>query len=374
MASNTTSGKFGSALALLEESLVPTGSTVVSPLYEEHQTFTSPPAIEALAALNALAAAAGYAGQHGTPAIDAVLSHAAELRNIVNTSTNGEQNLEVDALLSIGDELKMRLAAAGMPLPPSPFLTGAASEKKRKNESLAYGSVSKQPRYGNTTNKTQFPVLAASAAQGAGSASAGVPAPSAQPANQLLLQQTLQQLIRHYQMQNQQQQQNNGATTVTNPNNQQQQPAAAALFHRATPAASNPQQNSPSTQRQHHHQFKDLPPLAAPSSPTFAAVTAALGLHQWSLSEAALLVQFRATCAVLDSVGRDIAFTNVLQLKNNKQALLDMIRGVVEAERSKNASATPLNNRSERGVTDTTVEDLQASKRQVDEEEDVDIL
>jgi hypothetical protein len=299
-------------------------------LVAPHQhTFTSPPGVEALAALNALAAAAGYAGQHGTPAIDAVLSHAADLRNLV---TSGQQ--EVDALISIGDALKSRLAADGMPLPPSPFLTGTAgagavaeSEKKRKNEALDLGFISKYPRNSNEPTRAIVPITSS---QGIATVLPPPPAPSAAPGQvqpgQLQLQQALQQLIRHYQT-HMHQQQPHKTSTASNP-----PPPPPIVFHRATPAATvpppPPPAPRPSAQQQQQQQQQ------SPPNPTFAAVTTALNLHQWSPSEAALLVQFRVTCAVLDSVGRDIAFTNVLQLQNNKEALLAMIRGVVGADRA----------------------------------------
>jgi hypothetical protein len=303
------------------------------------QTFTSPPGVEALAALNALAAAAGYAGQHGTPAIDAVLSHAADLRNLVSS---GQQ--EVDVLLSIGDALKTRLADAGMPLPPSPFLTGSAAggtgtEKKRKNDKLDFESTSKQPRH-DTSIKFTLPSLSTTAPtlppRPLPPPPAAMPGPSSQP-SQLQLQQALQQLMRHYQTQMHPHQQT--TTSASKPPH--------VLFHRATPgsAAVPPPPSAPTTAPLKQQQ--STPPSA--STPSFADVTTALGLHQWSPSEAALLVQFRATCAVLDSVGRDIAFTNVLQLQNSKEAVLDMIRGVVGRDRG-NRSDLPTLHSSE-GVT-----------------------
>lgn len=308
--------RVGEGAVLPEERfLVPTAGVV--PL-SQMETFTSPPGVQALAALNALAAAAGYAGQHGTPAIDAVLSHAADLRNLI---TNGEQ--EANALLSIGDALKTRLAAEGMPLPPSPFLTGASagaggsgSEKKRKNEDLGFGSVAKQPRQDNNKDSSLLPIPTTALA-----ARPLLPPPPSAVPGQVQLQQALQQLIRHYQtqMHQQQQQQQHSSTSTAS-----KHPPPAVLFHKATPATvPPPPAPTTATPKQQHQQQSTPPP------PSFAAVTTALGLHQWSSVEAALVVQFRATCAVLDSTGRNIAFTNVLQLQNDKEALLDMIRGVV---------------------------------------------
>jgi hypothetical protein len=203
------------------------------------ETFTSPPGVEALAALNALAAAAGYAGQHGTPAIDAVLSHAADLRNLV---TSGQQ--EVDTLLSIGYALKTRLAEAGMPTPPSPFLMSAAAggmEKKRKNENLgASDTIVKQPRLNSNVHvppsapTAPIPVVppppAAAAAGGTGVAQP--------PPSQIQLQQALQHLIRHYQMHHHQQQQQPPFPATA-------RPAAPVLFHRATPALPPPPPSQP---------------------------------------------------------------------------------------------------------------------------------
>lgn len=290
-----------------ERSLV--AKTGVAPV-SQIETFTTPPGVEALAALNALAAAAGYAGQHGTPVIDAVLSHAADLRKL---AANGEK--EEQALTSINDALNARLLADGMPLPPSPFLTGANAggtdnEKKRKNEDQGFGSAFKQPRRDSNTNSTQvsLPTTVLAARPTSPPPPSAVPGPFTQ-SDQNQLQQALQQLVRQYQtqmdqQQQQEQQQHNYTTSAP------KHPPPPALFHRATPATA-------------------PPPQSTSSPPSFAAVTTALGLHQWTSMEAALLVQFRATCAVLDSTGRNIAFANVLQLQNNKEALLDMIRGVV---------------------------------------------
>ena len=70
------------------------------------------------------------------------------------------------------------------------------------------------------------------------------------------------------------------------------------------------------------------PPATATVS-NFAAAMAVLNQHQWNAAESALLVQFRAKCAVLDSIGREVAFINILQLQNNRKALLDLAHGIV---------------------------------------------
>jgi hypothetical protein len=314
MANEKSNSRVGEGTVLPEEHIIVATAGVA--LLPQMERFTSPPGVDALAALNALAAAAGYAGQHGTPAIDAVLSHAADLRKLV---TSGEQ--EVHALLSIGNALNARLAADGMPLPPSPFLSSAGAggfgseKKKRKNENLGVGSVSKQPRKDNSidSNSALLPIPSPALPARPTSPSA-VPGPSTQP-DRIQLQQALQQLVRHYQTQMHQQQQNTNSITAAS-----KHAPPPVLLHRAPPTTIPHSTTTPNQQYQQQ---------STPSPPSFAAVTTALGLHQWSSIETALIAQFRATCGGLDSTGRNIAFTNVLQLQHNKEALLGMIRGVV---------------------------------------------
>ena len=43
------------------------------------------------------------------------------------------------------------------------------------------------------------------------------------------------------------------------------------------------------------------------------------------------LLLFYPYAAVLDTVGREVALMNVLQLQNNKDALIEMIKGIVAA-------------------------------------------
>jgi hypothetical protein len=80
---------------------------------------------EGMSGLDTLAAAAGYAGQHGTPAIEAVLAHAASVRGLMAAA--GDTTLLGKAP---GELLLERLQSSGVPLPPEQFVL-----KKRRTES-----------------------------------------------------------------------------------------------------------------------------------------------------------------------------------------------------------------------------------------------
>lgn len=216
----------------------------------------APPSTGALAALNALAVAAGYAGQHGTPAIQAVLAAAAELRE----GGGGD-----------GEALALRLTAAGVPLPPSPFLT---NRKRRADREAGTPPKRSSPAGGDGS--------AAAAAAAAVAGPAGPPPPQMHHA--------LQHLLRQFQAQQQQQQQQRqgGSSSLPplplpRPLATQPRPPLPALQPRAAHLIHNPAAQQP--QQQQH-----------PGGAAFGVITAALARHAWAPAEAAVLVQFRAKC------------------------------------------------------------------------------
>ena len=277
-------------------------------------SFLSPPSAEALGSLNALAAAAGYAGQHGTPAIQAVLAHAAELR--AQGAAAAKQLMD--------ENLKERLEAAGVPPPPSPFL-----RKRKASTSLdvgndQLGAAAARPLF--PANKSFASSAAASGAlpapialynrqhqasssmpprplQGRQSpphpATVGAaPPPAAAVPNQLQFQQALQQLIRNYHANSQQQQQQTGGGGVTSAPLGAAPPPVPTFFRSSQP----PQNKLSSSQA-----VSTLPGAPPPfqyranstgtaNTASFAAVTTALARQQWSSEESTLLMQFRVKC------------------------------------------------------------------------------
>lgn len=257
----------------------------------------SPPSAEAVAALNALAAAAGYARQHGTPAIQAVLSHAAALRD------QGEPML--------AEALGERLTAAGVPPPPSPFArkrkapySEATTLAEQERDSLgALGATTSTAGgaglQGGHPHNTAFGTLnIAGQLRDPVRAQENAQRPPVLP-GQLQLQQALQHLLQQYhaqvqaQAQTQGQPQSGGApgahTTAT---------PLIPPFHPAPLSSRDPradQSNNGSLSQQQH---PAVDPARQPSrgSAAFAAVMAALGRHQWTQAEATLIVQFRAKC------------------------------------------------------------------------------
>jgi hypothetical protein len=213
-----------------------------------------PPSTGALAALNALAAAAGYAGQHGTPAIQAVLAAAAELRE-VGAGTDGEA-------------LALRLTAAGVPMPPSPFLP-----KKRKADGQEEGAPPKR-----------------SSSPGAGDGTAAAVSVAAPPGQAPLPPPHLHQALQHFMRQLQAQQQTQQA--------QQRQGGAGPLPPLPLPRPLAPPPRplnlnaAPNPALAHTHQ-----PQQQPGGAAFGVVTAALARHAWDPAEASSLVQFRAKCS-----------------------------------------------------------------------------
>ena len=257
----------------------------------------SPPSAQALAALNALAAAAGYARQHGTPAIQAVLSHAAALR---------DQGLPV-----VAEVLGERLTAAGVAPPPSPFARKrkAPCSDTNEQEGDSVGVLGGGP---GITNSAAIVGLRGGAGEDLAIApkdplSIGQPVPRSIEAlprpppppglpGQLQLQHALQQLLQQYHAQAHTQPPNSRGQTQTQTQTVvPSQPAPLTPpFHPAPPILSSQDPRDPSNATQ---------PLGVDSSrqqsrgsAAFAAVMAALGRHQWTQTEATLIVQFRAKC------------------------------------------------------------------------------
>lgn len=56
----------------------------------------------------------------------------------------------------------------------------------------------------------------------------------------------------------------------------------------------------------------------------------------------ASLVYFNINAALLDAPGRDIAYFNIMQLKFNKEALLEMLQAIVDGEKQPSSSESTL--------------------------------
>ena len=283
--------------------------------------FLTPRSAEGLEALYALAAAARYAGQHGTPAIQAVLGAVQPGASV--TPGGGHSSIEE------------RLKAAGMPPPPSPF-----AKKPRLEPSVAVDAQGGGDGY----RQAPLPLLPA-----------GLPNPPkalSMPAwPQSQLKSALYQLLRQCQLQQ-------ASSSITVQPTMQCPPVTAANALLRPP--------------QPHTQAKDVQP--SNGAVAFSAIMQALRRHQWTPNEAALLVQFRAkygrglnanfclfsaisykntiatkyscnnllnSAALLDGVGREIAHMSVIQLQDDKDALLEIIKGIVIPSSSTQVQVPP---------------------------------
>lgn len=239
----------------------------------------SPPCADAVAALDALAAAARYAAQNGTPAIQAVLAYAADIRN------SRDAHSTVAHAASTSCSLEDRLAAAGLPLPPSPF----AKKRKVEMHSVSTGTEDLPQQ-----QQEQYYSVAP------------VHHPLCAPASNLHIQMALQRLLHQAQ---------HGILPRA---------AAAAVPPAMLPPVKFPQQ-SPSILNARPPSFPvPSPTRQAPtttmmpgggnaincntavsqsdtsegqhshSMTSFQSIMHVLGSHQWSPAESALIVQFRA--------------------------------------------------------------------------------
>ena len=268
------------------------------------------PTIEALQndtelqALHTLAAAANYAGQHGTPAIHAVLSHAADIKAL------HAQGIDKDHI----GTLKDRLRAAGIPPPPSPLFKKIRSDAELEtSRTVADGRIH---RSGGGLSES-FP----SGNLHSNASSIPLPQPQlvspqrlhpsifAAPGNAMAVTHPhFHYALQHHSMMNQIKGQHQPAGTTDN-----------------------------GKQRLHNSSIqKEWQPSQGATA--FAAILSVLGKHSWNAEETGLILKFRAKYVLLDGVGREVAFLSIMQFQNNKNALIEMLRGLLE-----NTPPDPLN-------------------------------
>lgn len=258
-----------------------------------------------LQALHTLAAAANYAGQHGTPAIHAVLSHAADIKAL------HAQGIDTDHI----GTLKDRLRAAGIPPPPSPLFKKARSDADLEtSRPVSDGRIHSsgglsEPFPGGNLN----------------SSSSNIPL----PLPQLVSPQRLHPSIFaapgnlmavahphfHYALQQHQ-------SMINQIKGQTHQPAGTA--------------DNGNQRLQNSSVQKEWQPSQGATA--FAAILSVLGKHSWNAEETGLILKFRAKYVLLDGVGREVAFLSIMQFQNNKNALIEMLRGLLES-----AQPDPLN-------------------------------
>lgn len=265
-----------------------------------------------LQALHTLAAAANYAGLHGTPAIHSVLSHAADMKALQ------AQGIEEHLVGSLKD----RLRAAGLPPPPSPLFKKARNDteiepsQQVNDVKLGSGGGSSEtvpnPNFAQTFPQAQlmFPQRVQPSIVAVPGNLMTVPHPHFHFA---LQQQTMMNqfkgLHQHHhhhqhqqpQLQPPQQQPGAGASTTDN--------GSLRIAHSSSPKEWQPSQGATA----------------------FAAILSVLGKHNWSAEEMGLILKFRAKYVVLDAVGREVAFLSIMQFQNDKNALVEMLKGLLES-------------------------------------------